>query len=147
MFLDFSKAFDSIPHAEILYKLRLMVITGLLWCWFKDYLTNRRPFVEVDGVQTEMLPVRSGVAQGSILGPLLFIPYVNDIPSFGSFSSVCLYADYTKLIKSINSLEGCSHLQVLHSVLSAHAHFHYHPTSWEVKPLRECHSKMTWVYW
>ena len=109
--LDFSKAFDSIPHAEILYTLWLMGITRPLWCWLRDHLTNRRHFVEVAGVQSDMLPVRSGVPKGSILGPLLFIVYVNDIPSLSSFSSVYLYADDKKLIKSIHSLEGCSHLQ------------------------------------
>ncbi len=75
------------------------------------YLTNKRHFVEVDGVQSEMLPVRSSVPQGSSHGPLLFIVYVNDIPSPSSFSSVYLYADDSKLIKSINSFEDCSHLQ------------------------------------
>ena len=74
-------------------------------------MTNRRYFMEVNGVQSEMLPVRSGVPKGSILGPFLFIVYVNDIQSLSSFSFVYIYADYTRLIKSIYSLEVCSHLQ------------------------------------
>ncbi len=81
IYLDFAKAFDSIPHDEILYKLWLTGITGPLWMWFREYLRNRSHFVEIDGFASKLLPVRSGVSQGSVLGPLLFLVYVNDIPS------------------------------------------------------------------
>ncbi len=96
MFLDFTKAFDSVPHNEFLY-------TGPLWLFFKDYLQNRKHFVEVEGCKSDLLPVKSGVPQGSVLRPLLFLIYVNDILSLCSFSSVFLFADDAKLIASLNS--------------------------------------------
>ncbi len=100
MFFDFAKAFDSVPHNELLYKLWLSGITGPLWLFFKDCLQH---FVEVEGCKSDLLPVKSGVPQGSVLGPLLFLIYVDDIPSLCSFSSVFLFADDAKLIASLNS--------------------------------------------
>ncbi len=66
-------------------------------------LLNRKHFVEVEGCKSDLLPVKSGLPQGSVLGPLLFLIYVNDIPSLCSFSSVFLFADDAKLIASLNS--------------------------------------------
>ncbi len=73
--------------------------------WFREYLRNRSHFVEIDGFASKLLPVRSGVPQGSVLGPLLFLVYVNDIPSLCSLSSVFMFADDTKL----TSNNSCSH--------------------------------------
>ena len=103
IYLDFSKAFDSIPHEELLFKLRSFGITGQLWSWFQAYLTSRRQCVAVNGVLSTFLPVKSGVPQGSILGPLLFILYVNDLPIELYNSSIFLFADDTKGYKIIRS--------------------------------------------
>ncbi len=70
IFIDLRKAFDSVPHNELLMKLWKMGITGKLWLWFKDYLSNRKHYVQLGHVSSELLPVRSGEPQGSILGPL-----------------------------------------------------------------------------
>ena len=86
-------------------------ITGKLWLFFKAYLTNRRQCVVLEGHQSEWLPVTSGVPQGSILGPLLFLIYINEVPSLLSFSSALLYADDTKCFKRIQSSADCSLLQ------------------------------------
>ena len=103
VYLDFKKAFDSIPHPELLYKLWCHGITGPLWQWFQAYLSKRSHLVSIEGCSSELLPVRSGVPQGSVLGPLLFLIFVNDIPNATSFCTTCLFADDTKLLKPISS--------------------------------------------
>ena len=103
IFLDFKKAFDSVPHPDLLHKLWQFGIVGPLWSWFKDYLTNRLHYVEMDGASSSLLPVLSGVPQGSILGPLLFLIYINDLPLSILNSSTYLFADDTKFFKSIMS--------------------------------------------
>ena len=86
-------------------------ITGPLWFWFKDYLSLQTHSVSIDNVCSSHLPVISGVPQGSILGPLLFIIYINDLPLTISRSSAFVFADDTKLFKSITSLDCSNELQ------------------------------------
>ena len=95
------KAFDSIPHAELLHKLWTIGITRPLWFWFKSYLTNPKHYVNINEHTSQSLPVLSGVPQGSIVGPLLFLVYINDLPNSIDSASVYLFADDTKFIKSI----------------------------------------------
>ena len=97
---NFKKAFDSIPHAELLYKLWTIGITGPWWFWFKSYLTNRKHYVNINKHSSQSLLVLSGVPQGSIVGPLLFLVYINNLPNSIDFVSVYLFADDTKFIKS-----------------------------------------------
>lgn len=109
--LDVRKAFDTVPHNILLSKLWDMGIVGSLWKLLQSYLAGRRQCVVVDGQLSDWLPVCSGVPQGSILGPLLFLVHINDLPSFISFSSTLLFADDTKLSKAVSSTLDCSHLQ------------------------------------
>lgn len=88
-----------------------MGISGPLWKWFREYLSDRKHFVSVSGMASSSLPVHSGVPQGSILGPLLFLVYVNDIPSTICNSAIYLFANDTKFIKPICDFNEQDELQ------------------------------------
>ena len=106
----FRKAFDSVSHSILLYKLWAFGITGPLWQWFRGYLLRRQHFVEIDSCSSGLLPVHYYV--GSILGPLLFIIFINDIPGSSLHSSMFLFADDSKLQKAISSSSGPSQASV-----------------------------------
>ena len=86
-------------------------MTGLLWHWFKCYLSNRHHFVQLETHSSSLLSVKSGVPQGSILGPLLFLIFVNDLPERISYSSLLLFADDSKIQNAISSPVDIAHLQ------------------------------------
>ena len=104
LYLDFAKAFDKVPHQLILSKLQKFGIGGRLLKLIRSYLSDRWQYVCVNGVCSEHLEVFSGVPQGSILGPLLFIIFINDLPDQCLNSLVFLFADDSKL--SSSSLAG-----------------------------------------
>ncbi len=95
-FLDASKAFDRVWHKGLLYKLKQSGITGNLYKWFEDYLQRREQRVVIQGESSDTMHIKAGVPQGSILGPILFLIYVNDMPE-GIESSIKLYADDTSI--------------------------------------------------
>ena len=102
-YLDIASAFDTVPHKHLLYKLKAYGIAGNLEKLRQSYLQNRKVCVSVDGQTSEFSHdhyINTGVPQGSILGPLLFILYINDIPD-GLQSETFLYADDTSLYSSI----------------------------------------------
>ena len=98
--LDFSKAFDVVPHQRLLHKLDHYGIRGTTLNWIQNFLTNRTQKVVVDGSSSESARVKSGVPQDTVLRPLLFLTYINDLPSTSS-SQIRLFADDCLLYRPI----------------------------------------------
>ena len=110
IYLDFCKAFDSVPHERLLKKLEAYGVTGRLLKWIRAFLSDRKQRVVVRGCQSKWASVTSGVPQGSVLGPLLFLVYINDIPDIVN-SSIKIFADDTKVYRSIGSPSDTAELQ------------------------------------
>ena len=98
LLIDFSKAFDMVDHDILLGKLYKYGIRGNAHCWLKSYLKGRQQFVAIDGMESPKTTLKIGVPQGSILGPLLFIIYINDLPNIHKFAKFILYADDANII-------------------------------------------------
>ena len=105
LFLDLSKAFDTVNHSILLSKLDLYGIRGNANQWFRSYLSNRKQKVFVNGVESNFLLVNSGVPQGSILGPFLFLIYINDFEKATNYFSLRLFADDTSLTATGKDLD------------------------------------------
>ena len=97
VYMDLSKAFDTLDHKMLISKLKYYGIQGAALTWFTNYLENRQQYVEVNGHKSSCLPLTTGVPQGSILGPLLFLIYMNDIPNSSDIFNFLLFADDTSL--------------------------------------------------
>ena len=95
--IDLSKAFNSIDHNLLLKKLDAYGVEGREQCWFTDYLGGRKQRVSLNGEVSQWNDVKRGVPQGSILGPLLFNVFVNDLPDIVEHSTINLYADDTTI--------------------------------------------------
>ena len=111
IYLDFAKAFDKVDHGILLHKLKALNITGDVAVWIHDFLSGRKQQVVVDGTLSEKSSVISGVPQGSVLGPLLFLILISDINKKVEHSHVSSFADDTRVLKKINKIEDCSKLQ------------------------------------
>lgn len=110
VFLDLSKAFDTVNHTILIKKLEYYGIRGVAKDWFSSYLTNRKQFVSIGNIVSDDRPISCGVPQGSVLGPLLFLIYINDIKNCSSVLDFHLFADDTNLFYSNKSLSVLEHI-------------------------------------
>ena len=124
--LDFSKAFDRVPHQHLLSKLQHYGINASLLLWIRNFLTTRSQRVVIDGQSSDSVPVTSGVPQGTVLGPLLFLSFINDLPS-GITSHLRLFADDCLMYRPINNI---SDSQLLQEDLDR---LHQWSTKWQMK--------------
>ena len=116
VFLDLSKAFDTLDHTILLEKLKFHGICGNELKLFKNYLTKRKQYFQFESTKSSFENILTGVPQGSILGPLLFVIYINNISSASTFFKMLIYADDNTLYKSfsvhdyMNNIRRLSHI-------------------------------------
>ena len=110
IYLGFSKAFDKIPHRRLLTKLKSYGIRGKVLCWIKDFLNNRKQRVIVNGSFSEWRDITSGIPKGCVLGPILFLIFINDLPNVIK-CLIKLFADDAKLYQIIKSNQEKEDLQ------------------------------------
>ena len=109
--MDFAEAFDKVAHNRLLYKLSSYGVKGNTLGWIGSFLSGRSQKVVLEGKSSSSAPVLSGVPQGSVLGPILFLIYINDLPEYVSNSTVRLFADDTLLYLTIHNSSDCIKLQ------------------------------------
>ena len=110
IYLDFRKAFDTVPHKRLIHKLQGYGVSGNILSWITDFLSDRTQYVTVNDKSSRSVPVSSGVPQGSVLGPTLFVYYINDLPNVCK-ALLNMFADDTKIFKELLSIEDHHVLQ------------------------------------
>ena len=113
IFIDLSKAFDTVYHLIMLSKLEFYGIRGMPLEWFQNYFSSMQQFVSINGESSNKLPFTCGVPQGFILGLLLFLIYINDISSSSKSLQFILFADDTNLFMSSNNLKNLQQKLIL----------------------------------
>ena len=111
IYLDFAKAFDKVDHQILLQKIKNIGIGGKLFDWIRSFLSNRNQVVVVDGVLSFLALVISGVPQGTVLGPLLFLIYLNDIADCLKYCKIKCFADDSRIFRSISLCQDNALLQ------------------------------------
>ena len=110
IYLDYAKAFDSVPHQRLILKLQSYGVSDNVLMWIKSFLQTRRQRVVVAGSESDWAPVLSGIPQGTILGPVLFLCFINEMPQCLK-SKVFLYADDSKISRRIADISDCQIMQ------------------------------------
>ena len=111
VYLDFAKAFDKVDHGILCHKIRQLGITGKLGLWINKFLSGRTQRIAANGVLSDSAPVLSGVPQGSVLGPLLFVIMISDLGRELSYSTTSKYADDTKATAKLSNLVDAENFQ------------------------------------
>ena len=109
--MDFSKVFDKVFHDRLLYKLDRAGTDPQTSAWVKSFLSMRAQKVVIDGEESDGVPVASGVPQGSVLGPILFLVYIDDMPKYTKHSQVRLFTDDTIVYLTKTNMDDCQNLQ------------------------------------
>ena len=115
LLIDYSKAFDVLEHSILLQKLHHYGIRGIALEWFKSYLSDRNQFVTINNTDSSARDISYGVPQGSILGPLLFVIYINDLPGISNIATFILYADDANIIVTGSNMHEV--LQKINSII------------------------------
>ena len=110
-YMDFRKAFDTVPHQRLITKLKSYNIKGPILNWIVSFLTGRTQYVKINNATSNNHKVTSGVPQGSVLGPTLFIYFINDLPNINHNSNIKIFADDTKAYNCIKNQEDVENLQ------------------------------------
>ena len=122
VYIDFAKAFDSVPNDKLVYRLKTYGIDGQLLSWIKNFLTNRNHCTRVCNVESTILPLLSGVIQGSGIGPLMFVMYINELAAILREAGVTVrfFADDLKMYARITN---CADVTVLQNALDQLVHW------------------------
>ena len=146
--LDFAKAFDKVNHSLLTHKLNYYGIGGEINTWIADFLRDRKQAVVVSGERSDFIPVRSGVPQGSVLGPCLFLIYINDLPDILTTRSR-LFADDTAVYNIVTSPAAQAHLQQDLNQLAAWEKrwdMSFHPGKCTTLPVTRCRNPLHFDY-
>ena len=111
IYLDFAKAFDKVDHGILLRKLKELGIGGFLLKWLQEFLLNRQQRVAIDGVESQPCHVTSGVPQGTVLGPLMFLLHIGDIDTNLQSATTSTFADDTKVMQAVKTIDDADNLQ------------------------------------
>ena len=110
IYMDYQKAFDSVPHRRLIQKIKALGVDGKVLEWIKDFLSGRSQKVIINATQSHRAEVTSGIPQGSVLGPILFVMFINDLPHVVK-SEVKMFADDTKLYGRSDNDQGIIDIQ------------------------------------
>ena len=118
IYLDLSKAFDTLNFDNLIQNLQCFGVTGIPLVWFNTYLINRKQYVEIENIQANTSEITTGVPQGSVLGPLLFIIYIDDIINACKYFDPIVYADYTSLYCSSLNINDENNVSILNKEIN-----------------------------
>ena len=147
--MDFAKAFDKVSHRHLLYKLQWYGINPSVIGWISDFLGNRTQNVILGGRKSNSIPVTSGVPQGTVLGPILFLLYINDLPDYLHHSTLRLFADDSIIYKEIHSPLDLDLLQLdleAAGKWETDWQMHFHPEKCTVLNITQKHNPHRFLY-